>query len=65
MNAHATDKRIEELLEVEEAEGRALALPIERVLELEDAGFVVDILTGEFWREAGEALLETTHNERQ
>jgi hypothetical protein len=40
------DKRIQELLECAEAEGLPLPMSPEAIIELEDAGHIVDLKTG-------------------
>lgn len=44
------DARIAELLELERAEGIALPMFPARIVELEDHGFCVDLVTGEIYK---------------
>ena len=49
--AQPTDPRITELLNLEQEEGRRLALRPETIILLEDAGMVVEPFTAQFWRD--------------
>lgn len=47
---HPADKRITELLDLEQEEGQPLALRPETIILLEDAGWVVEPFTAQLWR---------------
>ena len=49
--AQPADPRINELLELEQEEGQPLALRPETIILLEDAGWVVEPFTAQFWRD--------------
>lgn len=48
---HPADKRITELLDLEREEGQPLALRPETIILMEDAGWVVEPFTAQFWRD--------------
>ena len=55
MNA-PRDPRITELLDLAAAEGIDLPLPVEHILDLEDAGHVVDLRTGDIIYDADDVI---------
>ena len=48
---HPADKRITELQQLEQEEGQPLALRPETIVLLEDAGWIVEPFTAQFWRD--------------
>lgn len=48
---HPADKRITELLDLEQEEGQPLALRPETIVIMEDAGWIVDPFTALFYRD--------------